>query len=121
MNKNYEKNIIRHKSGFRNGKAKKLEKIISSKIDKTKFETDIKYTEYAGHATEISKNAVGKYDAVIIAGGDGSVNEAAQSLINTGTALGKTGFLISEFVNLHPGKFLKLSFSVYQHSNNNPV
>ncbi|NPA67121.1 MAG: diacylglycerol kinase family lipid kinase [Chlorobi bacterium] len=70
------------------GKQKKLEKIISSKIDKNKFETDIKYTEYAGHAIKISEDAAGKYDAVIIAGGDGSVNEAAQSLINTGTALG---------------------------------
>ncbi len=70
------------------GKQKKLEKIIADRLDKNKFDAEIRYTEYAGHATEISKNAVGKYDAVIIAGGDGSVNEAAQPLINTDTVLG---------------------------------
>ena len=70
------------------GKQKKLETIIADRLDKNKFDLKIQYTEYAGHATKMSKNAVGKYDAVIIAGGDGSINEAAQPLINTDTVLG---------------------------------
>ncbi|NOZ34477.1 MAG: diacylglycerol kinase family lipid kinase [Chlorobi bacterium] len=80
--------IINPISGI--GKQKKLEKIIADpdRLDKTKFDVQIQYTEYAGHATEISQNAVGKYDALIIVGGDGSVNEAAQGLINTDTVLG---------------------------------
>ncbi len=78
--------IINPISGI--GKQKKLEKIINKQLDKNKFYFDIRYTEYAGHAIEITKKAVGIYDAVIIAGGDGSVNETAQSLINTDTALG---------------------------------
>ena len=78
--------IINPVSGI--GKQKKLEKIINKHLDKNKFNFDVRYTKYAGHATEITKKATRLYDAVIIAGGDGSVNEVAQSLINTNTALG---------------------------------
>lgn len=49
---------------------------------------DIAYTEYAGHATLLAKNAVAdNYDIVLAVGGDGTCNEVAKSLINTNTAL----------------------------------
>ncbi len=71
------------------GRKKIIPRILDSKLDKTRFDWDITYTEKAKHAIEISKNAVVRgYDAVVAVGGDGSINEVAQSLIHTNTALG---------------------------------
>lgn len=47
------------------------------------------FTQYAGHATELARNAVDEnYDLVVAVGGDGTVNEVAEALIGTKTALG---------------------------------
>lgn len=49
---------------------------------------DIAYTNFAGHATELTKQAIERnYDAVVAVGGDGTINEIAQALIKTKTAL----------------------------------
>lgn len=49
---------------------------------------DIAYTNFAGHATELTKQAIAqKYDVVVAVGGDGTINEIAQALIKTKTAL----------------------------------
>ena len=49
---------------------------------------DIVYTEYAGHATLLAKDAVkNNYDIVLAVGGDGTCNEIGKALINTNTAL----------------------------------
>lgn len=70
------------------GKQKTIEKALQKYSDSTKVEYKIKYTERAKHATEISKQEANYYHAIVIVGGDGSINETAQSLINTKTALG---------------------------------
>lgn len=62
--------------------------LIKKHLDHTKFDYEIAFTEYAGHAIELAKEgaALG-FDFVAAVGGDGSVNEVAQSLLNSNTAL----------------------------------
>lgn len=52
-------------------------------------QVDFTYTQYPGHATELSSKAASAgYDLVVAVGGDGTMNEVAQGLIGTKTALG---------------------------------
>lgn len=70
-------------------KKAKLPELIDQFLDKSKFDYSINYTERAGHAKFISQDAVKeKIDIVVAVGGDGSVNEVAESLIDTDVVLG---------------------------------
>jgi diacylglycerol kinase (ATP) len=52
------------------------------------YQSEIVYTEYAGHATELARQAAAENISVVCAvGGDGTVNEVAQGLTHTHTAL----------------------------------
>ena len=76
--------IINPKSG-KNNKASELEQIIKTQFDSA----DIVFTKAAGHAKKLAEGAVKQgYAQVIVAGGDGTINEAAASLVGTKTALG---------------------------------
>ena len=67
------------------GKQKGIEKFMFKYLEN--FE--IIYTQKAGDATRISKEAANEnIDAVIAVGGDGTVNECLNGLVNTNTALG---------------------------------
>lgn len=58
-------------------------------LDAHKFDVHIFITGYAGHGSEIAQEAIkDKADYVIAIGGDGTVNEIASKLVNTGIALG---------------------------------
>ena len=72
------------------GKKKVIEKLLREYIDSSKIEYDIRYTDHAGHATEIARNVVqfNSYGAIVVVGGDGSVNEVAQGLIGSEIELG---------------------------------
>lgn len=62
--------------------------IIEQRIDRERYEAEIWYTEYAGHASLLAKKAVeAGIDVVVAVGGDGTVNEVASSLVHTRTAL----------------------------------
>jgi YegS/Rv2252/BmrU family lipid kinase len=53
------------------------------------LEATLEYTTHKGHATELAQQAVAEgYERVFVVGGDGTVNEVAQGLVNTGVALG---------------------------------
>ncbi len=69
------------------GRQKNVEKLIKTYIDKEKLNVNVRYTEFAGHAKEMSREAVGIYDIVVAVGGDGTVNEVGTSLIGSGTAM----------------------------------
>ena len=67
------------------GKQKGIEEHITKYLDN--FE--IIHTQKAGDATRISKLAANEnIDAVVVVGGDGTVNECLRGLVNTNTALG---------------------------------
>ena len=70
------------------GRQKTAETIITTHIDNQHIEPHIVYTQKAKHAFELSKEAIGVFDAVVAVGGDGTVNEVSRALIDTQTALG---------------------------------
>ena len=63
-------------------------KQIEKDIDRDRYTYEVVYTEYAGHATEIARNAANRgIDIVCAVGGDGTVNEIARALVHTETSL----------------------------------
>lgn len=70
------------------GKQKKLNAILAKALDYNQFSQTIVYTEHAGHATELSRKAIGQYDIVIAVGGDGTVNEVVKGLVGSKTTMG---------------------------------
>lgn len=69
--------------------ARVIPEIKAAMVQFGEIEYDISYSEKPGHATEISKNAASQgYDIVFAVGGDGTVNEVINGLVNTSSALG---------------------------------
>jgi len=70
-------------------KKKNVPEKIARYIDYVQFDYTIRFTQYAGHASLIAQQAVEEgFDICVAVGGDGSINEVAQSLVGTKTALG---------------------------------
>jgi len=69
------------------GKQKIIEKMLV-KYSAENIDYSIKYTEYAKHAIELTKQNAENFDAIVVVGGDGSVNEVGQALINSNTVFG---------------------------------
>lgn len=70
-------------------KDKQIAPIIDSVLDKSQFIPTIVYTERKGHATELARQAVAAGEDIVVAvGGDGTLNEVAQELVNTPAVLG---------------------------------
>jgi len=64
------------------------ENLIESACKKRNIAFTLQSTSGRGNATELAKNGVGKYDAVVAIGGDGTVNEVAQGIVSTPMPIG---------------------------------
>ena len=72
-----------------NGKGKLIEPEILTYFKNKNRAIKIIFAEYAGHAKQIALDELANHhDAIIACGGDGTINEVAQSLVNTSTPLG---------------------------------
>lgn len=66
-----------------------LPDLIGKTIDKNKFQYQIHFTDYPGHAKVLAREAIASHaDIVVAVGGDGTINEIATELIHTKVALG---------------------------------
>ncbi len=66
-----------------------MPELIEDHLDTSLFSHEVFFTEYAGHASELTcRYANEGADIVVAVGGDGTVNEVARSLVHTQTALG---------------------------------
>ena len=55
----------------------------------TPTSVDLRYTEYPGHATSIAREGAARgYDAIVAAGGDGTINEVLNGIVGTKARLG---------------------------------
>jgi len=79
--------IINSISGTHSKEA--LPRMIDRLIDKSRFEPQTVFTEYAGHAAILAAEAKEcGIDIVVAVGGDGTVNEVGRSLVGSDTVMG---------------------------------
>jgi len=68
---------------------RQVPQLVSQLLDHEQWSPALVQTEYAGHAIVLARQyAAEGYDAVVAVGGDGTVSEVAQGLLNTSTAMG---------------------------------
>ena len=60
---------------------------VKKRCDEEKIQLDIEFTKYPKHATELARSARNKYDMVIVAGGDGTINEVINGIKKSKTTL----------------------------------
>ena len=81
-----------------------LVSLLNQNIQKDLFDYELIYTQYPQHATQISIDAAANgVFAVIAVGGDGTINEVAQGLLHTNTALGILPFGSGNGFSYHLG------------------
>lgn len=62
---------------------------VQQRMAEAGFDVDVRFTTGRGDATRFAREAVdANYAGVLACGGDGTINETARALCNTGTALG---------------------------------
>ncbi len=71
------------------GNKRGLAESVQKRLSQMGISVDVKWTTGSGDATRFASEAVDKgYNAVLAAGGDGTINETATALCNTAVPLG---------------------------------
>ena len=71
------------------GRQKKIETLLKDNLNQDLFDYTVRYTERIHHGTDLAREAVDQgYDCVVAVGGDGSVNDVAQGLKDSGVTMG---------------------------------
>ena len=60
---------------------------VKKKCDKAKIKLDIEFTKYPKHAIKLAEAAKDKYDLIIAAGGDGTINEVINGMAYSAATL----------------------------------
>ncbi|MEI6060455.1 MAG: diacylglycerol kinase family protein [Bacteroidota bacterium] len=81
--------IVNPKAGITPKSKVVIELLAGNIIPSSRFIPEVLFTERAGHATELAKDAIGRgADIIVASGGDGTVNEVACAMVNTGIPMG---------------------------------
>jgi YegS/Rv2252/BmrU family lipid kinase len=81
--------ILNPVSGMFSLRRRYIEWEIKRLLRKNSITGDIRYSKYRGHTTKLAAEAVAQqYNRVVVAGGDGSIHEAASALVHSDIALG---------------------------------
>jgi diacylglycerol kinase (ATP) len=81
--------IVNPKAGITPKSKVVIELLAGNIFSASRFITEVVFTERAGHATELAKDAVGRgFDIVVASGGDGTINEVACAMTDTGVPMG---------------------------------
>jgi YegS/Rv2252/BmrU family lipid kinase len=71
------------------GSKRKIPKLIEEAFAETDYSVEITFTEYPGHASELTRKALDNgVRCVIAVGGDGTVNEIARTMVHSEAILG---------------------------------
>jgi len=81
--------IVNPKAGI-TPKSKVIIELLAGNIfPASRFIQEVVFTERVGHATELARDAVAReFDIVVASGGDGTINEVACAMVNTGIPMG---------------------------------
>lgn len=76
---------------------------VTEECERANIKLDIEFTKYPKHAIRIAEDAKDKYDLLIVAGGDGTVNEVINGIANSKTTLAIIPFGTSNVLALELG------------------